>query len=527
MQYNRNMKKPLILFALLVLLTQAAFSQTTWTVQTVPNTRLQGDNIHVADPDGYLSDSAEWAINTALGSIRSQADVFLVCLSSIDSNEPKRFATTLFNNWGIGDADTDNGVLLLFVEDQHALEFETGYGAEATLTDTQCERIFRTAIVPRFRAGDYEGGLCAGVGEIVKVYGGELPDGLASVIPAVGNDHEGSQGVNEEDMSDYAMLTLGLMFVIICVSLFRGSVKQLSKKLATEQEETLATQHVDGIDYITGYNARWSGHVWEKSGCMMSLVYGIVLIVLLGVFMTLVPIWFPKATEKVQNNWMALFTTVAYLTWICIVQNRKALKQADKKAATSKSPKSIYEIAKKDAKTSLTRIIAPWIGVYYAKKFKKRINESAAFCCPTCGGPMEPDEHFPLPEIRCFEEKIGAYKHTAYRCASGHEFVYQQHGPHFDSFVDCPECSAHAGKMVSEKLIEHASYQKEGLKEVTYCCQHCNKEFVRSKVIPIRVKPTTITSSSGSYRSSSHSSYRSSGSFGGGRSGGGGFSGRW
>ena len=134
------------LFFLLLLVSQTVFAQTVWTVRNVPNTRLEGNEIHVSDPDGYLSDSAEWFINDALGSIRDQADVFLVTLTSIGNDEPKHFATALFNYWGIGDAETDNGVLLLFVEDQHALEFETGYGAENVLTDARCSRIFNNTI---------------------------------------------------------------------------------------------------------------------------------------------------------------------------------------------------------------------------------------------------------------------------------------------------------------------------------------------------------------------------------------------
>ena len=91
-------------FLLLIFITLAfsAFSQNIWTVQTVPNTRLQSNEIHVSDPDGYLSDSVEMSINTALCAIRDTADVFVVTLTSIGEAEPKRFATELFNYWGIG-----------------------------------------------------------------------------------------------------------------------------------------------------------------------------------------------------------------------------------------------------------------------------------------------------------------------------------------------------------------------------------------------------------------------------------------
>ena len=116
------------LLLLLICLSFNVMSQREWTVKKVPNTRLESNDIHVSDPDGYLSDSAEMNINTALCAIRDKADVFVVTLASIGDAESKSFATELFNYWGIGDTGTDNGVLLLFVEDQHAMEFETGYG---------------------------------------------------------------------------------------------------------------------------------------------------------------------------------------------------------------------------------------------------------------------------------------------------------------------------------------------------------------------------------------------------------------
>ena len=87
-------------------LTVTMMGQKAWTVRTVPNTRLESNDIHVSDPDGFLSDSAEMNINTALCAIRDKADVFVVTLASIGDAEPRPFATELFNYWGIGDAET-------------------------------------------------------------------------------------------------------------------------------------------------------------------------------------------------------------------------------------------------------------------------------------------------------------------------------------------------------------------------------------------------------------------------------------
>jgi uncharacterized protein len=221
--------KRFVLFIILVFSFLRMVAQDGWTVETVPNTRLESNDIHVSDPDGYLSDSAEMKINTALCAIREQADVFIVTLNSIGEAEPKRFATQLFSHWGIGDAETNNGVLLLFVEDQRALEFETGYGAEATLTDAKCQQIFTNTIVPYFRAGDYEGGLCAGVGEIVSVYGGTIPLGLVTTLP--NNDDEGFEDF-DSDISRIFLLLVLAVFAMPVVGLVYWAYKRNKGKSA-------------------------------------------------------------------------------------------------------------------------------------------------------------------------------------------------------------------------------------------------------------------------------------------------------
>lgn len=142
-----------------------------YSVETVPNTRLQGNDIHVSDPAGYLSDAAIQNINSTLSAIRDKADAFVVALPSIGEDKPADFAVQLANYWGIGDAETNNGILLLFVEDQHSVEIRTGLGMEKLFPDSSCQRIIEQAMVPLFKMGDYEGGICAGVNEIAAVIG--------------------------------------------------------------------------------------------------------------------------------------------------------------------------------------------------------------------------------------------------------------------------------------------------------------------------------------------------------------------
>ncbi|UOQ72863.1 TPM domain-containing protein [Hymenobacter cellulosilyticus] len=77
----------------------------------------------------------------------------MVLTRSIGEEVPKTAATTLFNRWKIGDREKNNGLLMLLVDDQHRVEFETGYGLEADVPDVVCFRIQQRYMVPYLREG--------------------------------------------------------------------------------------------------------------------------------------------------------------------------------------------------------------------------------------------------------------------------------------------------------------------------------------------------------------------------------------
>lgn len=145
----------------------ALFSQETYTVETVPNPKDTG-NGYVCDPTNILSGSEVASLNQLLTDLETTAtaQVAIVMLSSIGELNPKEFATALFNHWGIGQADNDNGLLILSVMDQRRTEFETGYGLEGVLPDVICYRIGMQELVPYYREGQYGQGLLAAVTQI-------------------------------------------------------------------------------------------------------------------------------------------------------------------------------------------------------------------------------------------------------------------------------------------------------------------------------------------------------------------------
>ena len=524
--------KRLFLLSIFITLVFSTIAQNIWTVQTVPNTRLQSNDIHVSDPDGYLSDSAEMSINMALCAIRDTADVFVVTLTSIGDAEPKHFATRLFNYWGIGDAQKDNGILLLFVEDQHALEFETGYGAEATLTDAKCERIFTKTIVPFFKAGDYESGLCAGVAGIVDVYGGEIPMGLKMDLPAINDDEEYS-----DDLDDFSFIFLLFAFLMVLLPLFGLIFWAVKRKTKSTVSDTYKTFEEDGATYIEGFKTSWSGSPWDGKGCLGGLMIGLSIFVFLFLVIAVVITEFPDLQEdiRVYYNWVSVITLVLYLTWICFRHNYRVLKRAKELAKTSINPKSVYEAAYNHEANKVATWMAPWLGWVYYLTYKKKIHQSDYCQCPNCGETMRKDGMFVLPENHLAENRVGALKFTPYRCANGHVFVVKEQGKQFSKFSTCSKCGAYTLKLDKTETIKEADYTSSGEKKETYVCQHCGDTVTKTIIIPKKVHYSSSSSgssyssssSSGSSYSSHSSSHSSGGSFGGGRSGGGGYSGRW
>ena len=123
-----------------------------FTPQTVPDPKKTGGG-YVSDPGGVLKTAEVAELNRLIAAIEdsSTAQIAVVVLPSIGEESPKEFATALFETWGIGQRETDNGLLILVVMDQRRTEFETGYGLEGVLPDITCYRVGMETLVPTAR----------------------------------------------------------------------------------------------------------------------------------------------------------------------------------------------------------------------------------------------------------------------------------------------------------------------------------------------------------------------------------------
>jgi uncharacterized protein len=125
----------------------------------------------IVDQAGILSPEAEAAIEPKLVDLEAKSGIQLVVatVNSLEGEEIEPYANELFRNWKLGEADKNNGVLLLVAPNERRVRIEVGYGLEGTLTDALSKVIIANAITPRFKAGDFSGGVTRGVDDIITV----------------------------------------------------------------------------------------------------------------------------------------------------------------------------------------------------------------------------------------------------------------------------------------------------------------------------------------------------------------------
>ncbi len=140
-------------------------------IQDVPNPQ-QVNGTWVTDMANILSDSTETQLNQMISELEAQKGIEIAVVTvpeTVPSASPKAFTTELFNYWGIGKVNEDNGVLFLVSVGDRRVEIETGYGVEPILPDAQVGNIIEHKITPRFKQGDFDGGVLAGTNALVSV----------------------------------------------------------------------------------------------------------------------------------------------------------------------------------------------------------------------------------------------------------------------------------------------------------------------------------------------------------------------
>lgn len=202
-QYSVFSKQSRLLVFVIFLLSQNIFSQG----YEIPKTPKFQTSVY--DYIGLLSSSKKSNLESKLirYSDTTSTQIVVAIISSTEGENINYLAANWGEKWGIGDAEKDNGVLILLAKDDRKIAIQNGKGVEHLLTDFQSKRIIERIIIPEFKKGDFYGGLDKGSDAVFKTLNGEY------------------QGTRQQDSDGFnpGILIFIIIIIIFFILISRGN----------------------------------------------------------------------------------------------------------------------------------------------------------------------------------------------------------------------------------------------------------------------------------------------------------------
>jgi uncharacterized protein len=173
----------------------------------------------VVDAAHILSPVTKANLETKLADLERRSTIQLVVATvpSLGGQEIEPYANDLFRFWKLGQADKNNGVLFLIAPKEHRLRIEVGYGLEGTLTDAISKIIIANAAAPRFKTGDFDGGVTRAVDDIITTLTTDSSEwqGKADFRPAGAGPNKG-RATRAKD-NDAVFPSLIFLFIMMMI----------------------------------------------------------------------------------------------------------------------------------------------------------------------------------------------------------------------------------------------------------------------------------------------------------------------
>ena len=177
----------------------------------------------VTDLTGTLSGGAVARIEAKLADFEKKkgSQLAVLIVPTTKPEEIEQFGIRVAEAWKLGRKGVDDGAILIVAKDDRRVRIEVGYGLEGPLPDAVANRIIIEAVTPRFKLGDYDGGVEAGIDKMISVVNGEpLPE------PDKKWERHGGGGLS-------TLLPLLLVVVVVAGSVLRAIFGRLFGSIAT------------------------------------------------------------------------------------------------------------------------------------------------------------------------------------------------------------------------------------------------------------------------------------------------------
>ena len=207
-------------------------------VEDVPNPR-QTHGGWVTDTASILNDETKNHLNKKISRLESKngVEIAIVTVSETSSEPtPKLFATKLFNYWGIGKAQENNGMLFLVSANEHRVEIETGLGIESIISDSKIAEIIDRDIKPLFKQDSFDLGILIAIDDLITEINSRSKTSIFSI---------------QFIMQAFMLLWLLFVFVSTAVALAFG-IRNKDKYLEYNGVQSPNSSHQN--DYGSSYN---------------------------------------------------------------------------------------------------------------------------------------------------------------------------------------------------------------------------------------------------------------------------------
>ena len=481
--------KNFVVLIFLVLSFWIGYSQR-YTVESVPNIKLV-NNSYVSNPDNLLSTTAVNQINLLLDSLEKQttAQVAVVMLNSIGEADVTDFAQSLFVSWKLGQATKDNGLLILFVQDQRTVRFHTGFGLEGALPDAICKRIQIQKMVPFFKEGNTDAGMMAGVEEVSKILTNPT---YAEELNAV------DEGLGISDQTGLSI------FFIICwflVGLFLFFTK-LKREFSNSKQ---APKNFP--------NANMSSWQWL-------------------LFIYLMPMALALLLAKAERWDVLIGGLYGYFGILTFIKYNRIIHTANKWLKKGQY-QAVHTFYKQNLSWTDSAVLFPIPLAFLIPSFKRKEAAVRTYPrnCHKCDKPMtllsEAAEDEYLSKEKQYEETLKSVDYDVWKCDNCSAVTVERYPNSKTEYSACPKCRTNAYYTLSTSILKSATTTAKGEEEIIQSCKFCNHRHQALGIIPMIVIASSSSSSDDSSSSWSSRSSDSGGSWGGGDSGGGGASSSW
>jgi len=151
----------------------------------------------VVDDANILSAATKEDLTQKLAAleVKTSRQLVVVTIHSLQGYEISDYGYQLGRAWGIGQAKLNNGILLIIAPTEHKVRIEVGYGLEPIVTDALSSVIIQTQILPKFRAGDFNGGVEAGADALIQQLSLDTSEAENRAAAAEQQQGQGERGV--------------------------------------------------------------------------------------------------------------------------------------------------------------------------------------------------------------------------------------------------------------------------------------------------------------------------------------------